>query len=137
MKSLITLTADGHGTYQVTPLALTAAMAKYPNNTEWGGIHVVVEVGQHDQHFGGEPVPMTAKVTHEFLFDPTDEGDSSLVGDQTYLRVDLFEGSQYQQTLAEVRAAGLGDLDGWIEVRVSDEPKPVAYFKALTTHCAC
>ena len=43
----------------------------------------------------------------------------------------------YQQTLAEVRAAGLGDLDGWIEVRVSDEPKPVAYFKALTTHCAC
>ena len=43
----------------------------------------------------------------------------------------------YQQTLAEVRAAGLDDLDGWIEVRVSDEPKPVAYFKALTTHCAC
>lgn len=38
-----------------------------------------------------------------------------------------------QQTLVEV---GLGG-DGWIEVRVSDEPEPVAWFTVLTTHFVC
>lgn len=132
MKSLITLTAEGHGTYQVTPLALTAAMAKYPSSTtrlrdiledrepdiEWSAFtaaEMLIVLADFDHNVdsspfrvggalarpvitvGSEPVPMTATVTHDFLFDPTDEGDSSLVGDQTYLRVDLFEGSQYRE----------------------------------------